>query len=133
MENKKHEIRVVCAVIKKDGRFLALRRKPGEKREGFWEFPGGKMEVGETPEYSLIREIREELGIGILPGKALRPVRHEYDDLAIILMPYICEWIDGSISLSVHDGYRWLTMEETVHMDWCEADADVLRDIEMQI
>jgi 8-oxo-dGTP diphosphatase len=90
-------IPVVAAVIRRaDGRVLLAQRLPGGPHGGLWEFPGGKVEDGETPEAALAREIREELGVTVVVGDPLLTVEHAYPHLVIRLMAYSCRLADGT-------------------------------------
>lgn len=100
-------MRVVAAVIRKDGKILLVRRAPLERLAGFWEFPGGKVEAGEGDEIALRREIAEELAIDISVGKYLA----SSGDEALTLVAYLCDWLSGVECLSVHDRAEWLSIE----------------------
>jgi 8-oxo-dGTP diphosphatase len=91
-----------------------------------WEFPGGKIEKGETAEECLIREIREELGIEIIIQNSLPFVEHHYDDFSIRLMPFICKINAGEIRLTEHAAFLWVERSELMEMDWAEADLPIM-------
>ena len=122
------EIEVSCALIVKDERLLATRRSEGMPHALKWEFPGGKLKEGESPVDSIIREIREELGIGISVHKALLPVSHDYPSHRIRLYPFICEVDEGSISLAEHQECLWVEYSKLDGLDWLEADLKVLEE-----
>ena len=115
-------LNVVCAVIFNEKKILAVRRKKGERMEGLWEFPGGKIMEKETPEESLIREIREELLIGITPELRLETVDFEYKEFRIRLIPFQCQWDSSPITLTVHDRFEWLAPGELKKVNWSGAD-----------
>lgn len=101
-------IRVLAAVLEKNGRWLIAKRKRGDRFAGLWEFPGGKLEAGETPEEGLAREIAEELGIGVQVGLCLGSVRYSSPGLAIELIAYRVSRLSGSFRLQDHDEMRWV-------------------------
>lgn len=115
-------IRVVGAVFHDGDRFLACRKKPGKPLEGHWEFPGGKIEPGETPEQALAREIREELNFTARVGSKLTTTTYEYDFATIELTTFYCTLISGELRLSDHDATRWVTPAEAMELTWAPAD-----------
>ncbi len=98
---------VTAAIIAREGRILLLRRAPGQKHAGFWEFPGGKTEPGETPQDCLARELWEELGITGQVGAHVMDSPYEYPGGAINLRAYRFCWQGGELCLSVHDAAAW--------------------------
>lgn len=129
-------INVVCAVISDcEGRLLACRRSSEQSQPGKWEFPGGKIEVGEDAEDALVREISEELGCAIQVNSSLPVVEHRYPEFSIRLIPYFCQLEDGEIpQIMEHAEMRWVTLTECSGLDWAEADIPIwlalLSDIE---
>jgi len=122
-------IDVSCAIIKnKEGRVLVTQRSAIMILPLKWEFPGGKVEVNETAEESLIREIREELNIEIKITQVLRPYIHAYPNLTIRLMPFECMHQSGTIKLVEHANFLWLELAELESLDWAEADLPILFD-----
>ena len=117
---------VSCAVIMEDDRVLVTQRSEHMPHPLKWEFPGGKLLPGETPEGSLIREIREELGVDISVIQLLPSVRYRYSDSNIKLIPFVCTIREGDIDLKEHRSYSWVPRSELRHMDWLEADIEVL-------
>ena len=118
---------VVCAVIaRSDGRFLAARVPPHKRLGGLWEFPGGKIEAGESPETALRREIREELGVGIDPGRPLAVVDHDYGDFRIRLHPILARLADGEPTAAEHPELIWVNLDEAAALEWAPADQPVL-------
>ena len=120
--------RVTCAIIVKDGRVLAARRGAGMNQGGLWEFPGGKVRDGESDEASLVREIREELGLAVLPTGRLEERAHTYDeDRKIVLVPFVCSVLRGELKPVEHSESRWCARDELEGLDWCPADLPVVR------
>ena len=115
-------IRVVGAVFHDGERFLACRKKPGKPLEGHWEFPGGKIEPGETPEQALAREIREELNLIAEVGQKVTTTTYEYDFATIELTTFYCTLVDGRLRLTDHDATNWVTSTEAAHLTWAPAD-----------
>lgn len=101
---------VAVALVDIDGRVLIARRPEGKKMAGLWEFPGGKVEPGETPEAALVRELREELGIDT-SGSCLAPLTfasHEYDDFHLLMPLYVCRRWRGRIAAKEHSEIKWV-------------------------
>jgi 8-oxo-dGTP diphosphatase len=119
-------IEVSCAIILDGERVLATQRSEEMPHPLKWEFPGGKLKPGETPENCIIREIREELGVEITVLQLLPSVKHAYSTNHIKLIPFICRIKGGEISLSEHKSYCWVHRTELGQIDWLEADVDVL-------
>ena len=121
----KKTIEVVAAIIERDGRILATQRGYGDYR-GSWEFPGGKVEPGETNEEALAREIREELLADISVGDLLCTVEYEYPKFYLHMHCYMCTLISEEITLTEHDAARWLMPEELGSVDWLPSDIEVI-------
>jgi len=115
-------IRVVGAVFHDGERFLACRKRPGKPLEGHWEFPGGKIEPGESPEQALAREIREELNLIAEVGQKVTTTTYEYDFATIELTTFFCTLVDGDLRLTDHDDTKWVTSTEAAHLTWAPAD-----------
>lgn len=94
-----------------------------------WEFPGGKIQEGESEEACLIREIKEELDITVHPTQRLTPNIHHYADKSIKLIPYLCDITDGTIVLKEHKALRWLERGDLLQLNWCEADIPIAKQI----
>ncbi len=123
----KKEIEVVAAIIVKDNRILATQRGYGEF-EGGWEFPGGKVESGETKEQALIREIQEELKIEISIDRFFQRVDYEYPAFILHMDCFLCTIQSGKIVLVEHEGARWLLKNELDTVDWLPADIEIVND-----
>ena len=107
MNERKH-IEVVAAIIVRDGRIFATQRGYGEWKD-WWEFPGGKIEPGESPEDALKREIREELATEIEVDELLTTVEYDYPKFHLTMHCYLCTIISGDLTLLEHEDARWLT------------------------
>jgi 8-oxo-dGTP diphosphatase len=118
---------VTAAVIEKDGKILIARRKEGDQLEGRWEFPGGKLEPGETPEEGLKRELREEFGIETAIGEPVGSSSFAYPHLTIELLAYRATVLSGAIKVRDHDEIRWVLPEDLPRHDFCEADRPIVR------
>ncbi|MBR6212731.1 MAG: (deoxy)nucleoside triphosphate pyrophosphohydrolase [Bacteroidales bacterium] len=127
------QIEVVAAIIRKGKLFFATQRGYGEF-EGWWEFPGGKMEAGETREEALIREIREELSAEIVIDKYLMTVEWDYPKFHLILHCFICRTVSEAMHLNEHEAARWLDGKSAGSVRWLPADEQIipliLRDLE---
>ena len=124
--NKKKIIKVTAAIIRKDNRFLCAQRKDSGDQAGKWEFPGGKIEIGETPEICLERELLEEFNIQASCGDFLCENTHDYGDKIVTLKAYFIEWTKGSFQLLVHKDIKWLTCDTILNLDWAEADLPIV-------
>ena len=121
-------IEVVAAIIRREGRIFATQRSYGEWK-GWWEFPGGKLEPGETPQQALAREIREELDAEIEIGALVCTVEWDYPTFHLTLHCYWCTLTSASLRLNEHDSARWLDREELHAVRWLPADVSVLEEI----
>lgn len=115
-------IEVVGAVIVRDGRVLCAQRGSGSALAGKWEFPGGKVEVGESPHDALVRELTEELLCDVVVGDLLTTTVHEYDFATISLTTFMCELREGDPVLTEHQDAVWLAPDELHALDWAPAD-----------
>ena len=118
-------IEVVAAVICDGDHILATQRGYGDWKD-FWEFPGGKIEPGETPEEALIREIREELGAKIAVDAYLTAVEYDYPAFHLHMRCYLCRVTDGELTLKEHEAARWLSKAELDTVAWLPADRAIL-------
>lgn len=124
MNERKHIV-VVAAIIVRDGRIFATQRGYGEWKD-WWEFPGGKIEHGETPEDALKREIREELATEIEMDELFTTVEYDYPKFHLTMHCYLCTIVNGELSLLEHEDARWLAMDELDSVKWLPADKDVI-------
>ena len=116
---------MVAAVIHDGGRILATQRGYGEFKDT-WEFPGGKMEAGESREEALRREIREELDTEINIGKLLCTVEYDYPAFHLTMHCYLCSVVSGTLELKEHESARWLSADGLESVDWLPADLQIL-------
>ena len=118
-------IEVVAAIIKQEDSILVTQRGYGEWK-GFWEFPGGKMEEGETQEEALVREIEEELDILIEVGERIETVDYDYPQFHLVMYCFLCKIISGKLVLKEHEAARWLKKNELVSVKWLPADVGLI-------
>lgn len=125
-------VRVVAAVIRKDDKIFATQRGYGEFKDG-WEFPGGKIEEGETPEQALAREIKEELNTEIQVGELIGTIEYDYPKFHLSMDCFWCEIMQGGLELKEHEAARWLSKEELYSVDWLPADVGVVERIKKEL
>jgi 8-oxo-dGTP diphosphatase len=119
-------ITVTAAVIAQDGRFLICKRPRGKNHGGLWEFPGGKIEPGETAEEALAREIREELDTEIAVEAPFDRVEYDYPDFHLSMQCFLCRVIRGSLVLKEHEDAAWLDRDRLDDVRWLPADETVI-------
>lgn len=124
MQTKK----VVAAVIIKDGQLFATQRGYGNYKD-WWEFPGGKIEPGETPQEALRREIREELDTIVSVGELLYTVEYDYPEFHLSMQCYLCTIVSGELTLLEHEAARWLGKDELQSVQWLPADVALVEKI----
>ena len=125
-------IRVVAAVIRQNGKIFATQRGYGEWKDG-WEFPGGKIENGETPEAALKREIQEELDTTIIVDEYFHTVEYDYPQFHLSMRCYLCTVKDGKLILKEHEAAKWLGKDELTTVDWLPADEELIPMIESKM
>ena len=127
-------VHVVAAVIKGSGdnenRIFATQRGYGDYKDQ-WEFPGGKVEPGETPEEALVREIREELDVEIRVGDLIDTIEYDYPMFHLSMDCFWAEIISGTLELREHEAARWLSEDELYSVDWLPADVTLIEKVEI--
>jgi 8-oxo-dGTP diphosphatase len=118
-------IEVVAAIIKHEDKIFATQRGYGEFK-GFWEFPGGKIEAGESPQQALIREIKEELDVNIEVGELIDTVEYDYPQFHLTMHCFICTILSGDLVLKEHEASKWLTKDILDSVNWLPADKDLI-------
>lgn len=118
-------IEVVAAIIVHEGKILATQRGYGDFKDG-WEFPGGKVDAGETPEEAIVREIQEELRVTIQPEKLITTVEYDYPKFHLTMHCFVSHITEGTIELVEHEAMKWLTQSELDTVDWLPADVEVV-------
>ena len=130
INNELKQIEVVAAIIHdSEGRIFATQRGYGDYKDG-WEFPGGKMEPGESPEEALRREIWEELETRIVVEQLVQTVEWDYPKFHLKMHCFWCSIESGSLILKEHEAARWLSKEQLDSVDWLPADKEVVRRLE---
>lgn len=124
MQTKK----VVAAVIIKDGQLFATQRGYGNYKD-WWEFPGGKIEPGETPQEALRREIREELATTVSVGELLDTIEYDYPEFHLSMQCYLCTIVSGELTLLEHEAACWLGKDELQSVHWLPADIAIVEKI----
>ena len=128
----KKQIEVVAAIIHdSEGRIFATQRGYGEWKD-WWEFPGGKMEAGETPEEALVREIREELSAEISVDELLCTVEYDYPKFRLKMHCYSCSLVTEALHLNEHEAAKWLAKDELDSVKWLPADVEVVETIKQK-
>lgn len=122
-------VRVVAAIIIENGKVFATQRGYGEFKDG-WEFPGGKIEPGETPEEAIVREIKEELDTEVEVIELLDTVEYDYPNFHLSMGCFICKIKSGDLVLKEHEDAKWLTKDTLGSVEWLPADMGLVREIE---
>ena len=121
-------IEVVAAIIKRDDEIFATQRGYGDFKGG-WEFPGGKIEQGESHEKALVREIQEELNVTVEVGELLHTVEYDYPAFHLTMHCFVCKVASGDIQLNEHQAAKWLKKEMLDSVGWLPADVEVVEKV----
>ena len=124
------QIEVVAAIIRKENQIFATQRGYGEWKD-WWEFPGGTMEAGETPEEALKREIWEELETRIVVERLVETVEWDYPAFHLTMHCYLCHVESGHLELKEHEAAKWLNRDELESVRWLPADWEIVRKLKM--
>lgn len=119
-------LEVVAAIIRRNDNFLICQRPVGKSQELLWEFPGGKIEPGETGEQAIIRECYEELGVTLRVDSFFMDITHEYPDRIVHLSVYNCSLTDGEPVRLEHNDMRWITAAQCGDFEFCPADVEIV-------
>ena len=122
-------VRVVAAIIIENDKVFATQRGYGEFKDG-WEFPGGKIEPGETPEEAIVREIKEELDTEVEVIELLATVEYDYPNFHLSMGCFICKIKSGDLVLKEHEAAKWLTKDTLGSLEWLPADMGLVGEIE---
>lgn len=128
MDVDRKVIRVVAAVIRDGNKIFATQRGYGDLKGG-WEFPGGKIEEGETPQEALVREIKEELDTEIVVGKLIDTIEYDYPKFHLSMDCFWAEIVSGDLTLKEHEAAKWLTKDELDSVEWLPADVTLIEKI----
>ena len=128
----KKSIEVVAAIIVKDDKIYATQRGYGVYKDK-WEFPGGKIELGETREHALAREIKEELDTDIRVGDYICTVEYDYPEFYLTMYCFLCGIISGELTLLEHEDAKWLGKDDIWLVDWLPADIEVIKELEKRL
>ena len=126
--NERRKIEVVAAVIIENGKVFATQRGYGDFKDG-WEFPGGKMEIGETREQALERELREELEIKVEVGKLIKTIYYSYPKFDLTMHCFQTKIVEGAPNLLEHEAARWVDKDEIDEVAWLPADLEVIEEV----
>jgi len=125
----KNRIKVTCGVIEKAGKYLIVQRGAKTSDAFKWEFPGGKVELGETEKAGMARELKEELDIDVLVETPLLPIEREKPRCRIELLPFRCTIIGGEITLLEHIAMAWIDIHEPIEYDLSEGDYEIINQL----
>lgn len=131
MQNKK-TLEVVAALIRREDRFLICQRPKHKSCALLWEFAGGKIEPGETPEDALVRECREELDVAVRPLSVFAQVTHDYPDVRVHLTLFTAQLVSGEPKRLEHRDIRWITPSEIPSYAFCPADVEIIKRIKKE-
>lgn len=125
-------LKVCCAIIEYNSKVLVAQRPQGKLVPLKWEFPGGKVEPGESTIACIVREIKEELQMDVEVVKELTPVVHHYEDFSLELIPFVCRVSSEHYHAYEHSKVEWATVEQLPFYDWAEADIPIMKEYILQ-
>ena len=125
-------VNVVAAIIIHDGKCYATQRGYGEFKDG-WEFPGGKVELGETPEEAIVREIREELETTVKVDEYFDTIEYDYPNFHLSMRCYFCSIVEGNLHLTEHEASKWLDRDNIYSVDWLPADLTIIEKLKERL
>ena len=125
-------VRVAAAVIRDKNKIFATARGYGALK-GKWEFPGGKIETGETPREALKREIREKLATEVEVGELIDTIEYDYPDFHLVMECFWCKVVNGELELKEHEAAQWLTREKLYSVEWLPADMRLIEKIKERL
>lgn len=114
-------------MVRREDRYLIAKRPAGKHLAGYWEFPGGAVEAGESAEEAVVRELREETGVEIRVASRLDPIDWDYGHKRVHLEVFLCDWVSGEPKPLAGDEVKWAKREEMAHHEFPPANADLLR------
>lgn len=126
MKSKNQSITVIAGIVKNEDLILVARRAKHKSHAGYWEFPGGKIEIGETAEMCLKRELWEELQIEVNVESHFIDVNHFFDFGEVFLRSFFCRYVSGEILLKDHDEFIWVSLKGLTQYDFVEADIPIV-------
>ena len=132
MQDTRKHVQVAAAIIIDDGKIFATQRAYGEFKDG-WEFPGGKIEQGETPQQAAKREVMEELDTEIEVGELFDTVEYDYPDFQLTMYCFLCTVRSGNLVLKEHQAAKWLTRETLDSVEWLPADIGLIEKLKKNI
>lgn len=118
-------LKVTAAILVHNGKILIAQKGPNDKRANKWEFPGGKIDPGETPEQALAREMMEEFLVQVEVGDLYAESLYTYPEGEILVMAYFCRWVGGELTPTEHADYKWTSAKELPGFDFVPSDAPI--------